>query len=78
MAIKQKRKMKTYVCIYRRKDDILIVKYFDKRAVHMISTIHDADVSVLNKIDCQTNNMVIKPHSVVDYCRLMGGVDLSD
>lgn len=78
LAIKQKRKMARFECIYRRNGDLLIVKYYDKRAVHMISTIREAEVSVLNKVDRQTNNLVMKPHCVVDYCRLMGGVDLSD
>ena len=70
--------MDRYNCIFRRKEDMLVVKFYDKRAVHMISTIHEASMSVLNKPGRGTNNMVMKPHCIVDYCRFMGGVDLSD
>ncbi|XP_060553598.1 piggyBac transposable element-derived protein 4-like [Ruditapes philippinarum] len=70
--------MKKLECVFRRKNDLLVLKYFDKRAVHMISSIHEASMSVLNKVDQKTNNLVMKPTCVVDYCRLMGGVDLSD
>ena len=35
-------------------------------------------MSVLNKIDRHINNLIMKPTCIVDYCRLMGGVDLSD
>jgi len=44
----------------------------------MLSTIHQATVSVLNKTDRRTNNLVTKPSCVVDYCSLMEGIDLSD
>ena len=44
----------------------------------MLSTIHQATGSALSKTDRRTNNLVTKPSCIVDYCSLMGGVDLSD
>ncbi|CAC5422076.1 Probable ubiquitin carboxyl-terminal hydrolase FAF-X [Mytilus coruscus] len=71
-------KLKRGEVIFRRKEGLLAVKFHDKRDVHMLSTIHPATVSVLNKNDRRTNNPIVKPTSVVDYCSFMGGVDLSD
>ncbi|CAG2207905.1 unnamed protein product [Mytilus edulis] len=71
-------KLKRGEVIFRRKEGLLAVKFHDKRDVHMLSTIHPATVSVLNKNDRRTNNPIVKPTCVVDYCSYMGGVDLSD
>ena len=64
--------------IFRRKGNMLVIKFHEKRDVHMISTCHNATYSVLNKRDRRTGDPVIKPTAVVDYCSNMGGVDLSD
>lgn len=64
--------------IFRRKDNLLAVRYRDKRDVHMLSTIHQATVSVLSKNDRRTNNPIVKPTCIVNYCLFTGGVDLSD
>ena len=61
----------------KTKDNILAVKFKDKCDVHMLSTIHQATVSVMDKTD-RNNEPVVKPTCIVDYCSLMGGVDLSD
>jgi hypothetical protein len=75
---KNKVKLKQGEVVFRRRDNILAVKYCDKRDVHMLSTIHQATGSALSKTDRRTNNLVTKPSCIVDYCSLMGGVDLSD
>jgi len=77
-AMKIKRKLRPTECIFQRSENLLVVKYHDKRDVCMLSTIHEATVSVLDKVDRTTNNAVSKPTCIVDYIRLMGGVDLSD
>jgi hypothetical protein len=66
--------------IFRRNADseILAVKFHDKRDVDMLSTIHEAKMSVLNKRDRETREYVVKPTCIVEYISLMGGVDLSD
>ena len=71
-AMKIKRKLRPTECIFRRSENLLVVKYHDKRNVCMLSTIHEATVSVLDKVDRTTNNTVSKPTCIVDYIRLMG------
>jgi len=71
-------KLQSGEAIFRRKDSLLAVKFHDKRDVHMMSTIHQATMSILNKLDRRTNVPITKPTCIVDYCSLMGGVDLSD
>jgi hypothetical protein len=70
-------KLKKGEIIFRRNDKLLAVKYRDQRDVHMLSTIHQATVSVLTKTD-RNGDPIVKPTCIVDYCSLMGGVDLSD
>jgi hypothetical protein len=57
---------------------MLAVKYHDKRDVHMLSTIHEAKIAVLNKVDRRTDSLVSKPVCITDYVKFMAGVDLSD
>jgi hypothetical protein len=71
-------KLKPSECIFRRKDNLLAVKFHDKRDVHALTTIHQATVSVLNKIDHNTHAPVTKPTCIVDYIASMGGVDVAD
>ncbi|XP_021344408.1 piggyBac transposable element-derived protein 4-like [Mizuhopecten yessoensis] len=71
-------KLKQSETIFRRNQNLLAVKYHDKQDVHMLSTIHKATVSVLDKVDCNTNQQVAKPTCIADYIAVMGGVDLSD
>lgn len=73
----QKVKLKQGDCIFRRQDNILILKFHDKREVSMISTFHEAKQKILDKVD-KNGEPILKPTCVVDYCKNMGGVDLSD
>ena len=69
-------KLKKGESVYRRKGNILCLKWCDKRMVTLISSIHQA---VETKV--KTNFMgqpVIKPYIVADYNIRMGGVDLSN
>lgn len=76
--IKRKTKLGPTECIFRRNGNMLAVKNRDKRDVHMLSTIHEAKVAVLNKVDRRTDSLVSKPVCITDYVKFMGGVDLSD
>lgn len=73
----QKVKLKQVDCIFHRQDNILILKFHDKRKVSMISTLHEAKQKILDKVD-KNGEPILKPTCVVDYCKNMGGVDLSD
>jgi hypothetical protein len=64
-------------CIFRRKENTLIIKYHDKRDLHMICTFHDAVMVELDKQDAN-GEPIRKPLAVVDYIQKMGGVDLND
>lgn len=58
---------------------LLCVKWVDKRAVTMLSTIHGATSSWTGKYKRDAEKTpIFKPTVIVDYTRLMGGVDLSD
>ncbi|XP_062586678.1 piggyBac transposable element-derived protein 4-like [Saccostrea cucullata] len=79
-AIKRNVRLKQSQVIFRKKEttEMLAVKYHDKRDVHMLTTIHEANMSVLNKRDRTTNEYIAKPTCIVEYISQMGGVDLSD
>ena len=69
-------KLKKGESVFRRKGNILCLKWFDKRPVSLISTIHQAV-----ELQVKTNFVVqpiIKPHLIHDYNLKMGGVDHSD
>ena len=55
---------------------MMVLKWKDKKDVHMISTVHSAGTSSV-KVKWNDNS-VIKPTAVLDYNKLMGGVDRSD
>ena len=60
---------------------LLSLKWMDKRAVTMISTIHDDSMvatSRRSRFAEGGQEVVQKPKCIVEYNRHMGGVDLSD
>jgi hypothetical protein len=71
---------------FRRKDSeiaegagMLCLKWVDKRSVMMLSTVHAATASWTGKRKRdEERTKIYKPTVIVDYTRLMGGVDLSD
>ena len=79
MPIALKRKMKKGEIICRQRENLLALKWTDKRDVSILSTKHTAQCSVLlNKVDRNTGDPVSKPSAILDYSCNMGGVDLSD
>ena len=69
-------KLKQGEVIFRRRDNLLALKWHDKRDIHMLSTIHQPLWKNLRKRG--PRQVVPKPVMVLDYVKLMGGVDLSD
>ncbi|GFN84337.1 PiggyBac transposable element-derived protein 4-like [Plakobranchus ocellatus] len=63
--------------VFRQKDDMLALKFHDKRDVNMLSTIHSATNVVFRKTDKDGNN-IKKPQAIVDYVKHMNGVDVHD
>ncbi|XP_048753372.2 piggyBac transposable element-derived protein 4-like [Ostrea edulis] len=79
-ALKRNIKLKPSQVIFQRNEgeEMLAVKYHNKRDVNMLTTIHEANMTVLDKRDRTTNEYIVKPTCIVEYISLMGGVDLSD
>lgn len=69
-------KLKAGDSVYRRKGNMLVIKFHEKRDVHIISTVHEATYTILQ--NRRYGGDLVKPTAVVDYCKHMGGVDLSD
>lgn len=59
-------------------DNLLAVKWCDRREVTMLTTMHRDEIVQLNKKDLKTNEFKKKPECVVDYNNNMGAVDRSD
>ena len=64
--------------IFRRKGNLLALKYHDKRDIHFLTTAHQAKMVVTDKTNRVTGERILKPKPIVEYIKKMGGVDLSD
>ena len=63
---------------FRRKGDVMVQVWKDKRLVRMISTIHDAKIVNTGRKDGKTNMEMKKPYAVVQYNKFMKGIDRAD
>ncbi|KAJ8963501.1 hypothetical protein NQ314_005580 [Rhamnusium bicolor] len=63
---------------FQSSDNMLALKWCEKRDVYMISTVHDIDVVSTGKIDRTTRSVVMKPKCIVGYNASMGAVDKTD
>lgn len=70
---KMKLRKGEFLVWYRNK--LMLMKWADKRDVHLISTVHDKDMV---EVPDRKGKMKFKPTLVVDYSKGMGGVDLAD
>ena len=70
-------KLKKGDCVFRRSEEILVLKWCDKRPVLLVSTIHDA-VDILTKKRDMNGVPIVKPQVVHDYVKFMRGCDVSD
>lgn len=56
-----------------------LLKWRDKRDVHMCTTIHDASfVDVPGRLNCTTGEPIRRPASIIPYDKHMGAVDRRD
>ena len=63
--------------VFRRNGPLLALKWFEKRSVYMLTTIHDAVLVDTGKVTLE-NEKVWKPEAVHDYVKFMRAVDLGD
>lgn len=59
-------------------DNILAVRWKDRREVYMLTTFHKDQMIQLNKKNRKTEDFVKKPECVVLYNQNMGAVDRTD
>lgn len=60
------------------KEEILAIKWHDKRDVHMLSTIHMPGKTTTGKIDRVTGEDIAKPNCIITYNKNMGAIDKTD
>ena len=72
----KKIKLKKGEIIYRRKENILCLRWFDKRNMIMLSTKHRAFESKVK--DNYLGQPIVKPVVIQEYNLKMGSVDHSD
>lgn len=63
---------------HRSTENLLAVKWKDKREVHMLTSCHIPGAKETGKKDRETGRVIMKPTCVVDYNENMGAVDKSD
>jgi hypothetical protein len=62
----------------RHTDNMLALRWTDRREVYMLTTIHTDSMIQSGKIDRATNTQIMKPTCVMEYNNNMGAVDRSD
>ena len=75
VALKQK--LKKGDTVFRQRDNLLALKWQDKRDVAVLSTKHMPMMAVTAANDFE-GNPIVKPEAVLNYNKHMGGVDQSD
>ena len=63
--------------VFRRNGPLLALKWFDKRSVYMLTTIHDGVMINTGKVNLN-NEEIWKPEAVHEYVKYMRAVDLGD
>ncbi|KAJ8944361.1 hypothetical protein NQ314_009493 [Rhamnusium bicolor] len=71
-------KLKRGEMSFRSSGPALVLKWCDKRDIYMITTLHDYNMSSMNKTDRQTGMQVMKLNCIIDYNQNMGSVDKTD
>lgn len=62
----------------RNTQNMIMIKWHDKREIHMLPTIHRNEIKDMENIDFNTGESILKPSCIVDYNFKMGAVDKSD
>jgi hypothetical protein len=63
---------------FRRKGDIMVQVWKDRRLVHMISMIHDATIVNTGRKDRKTDMEIKKLYATLQYNKFIKGVDRTD
>ena len=61
--------------MFRRKENMLVVRYQDKKQIFLLSTMCKADIVNVRK---RSHGDVQKPKVIHDYNQKMEGVDIND
>ncbi|KAK9680994.1 DDE Tnp 1-like zinc-ribbon [Popillia japonica] len=64
-------------CLAYQRGKVMVLKWHDKKYVHLLSTVHNPEQVVTTKKN-KEGNSIKKPKVVVDYNYTMGGVDRLD
>lgn len=59
-------------------ENMMVVRWMDRREVCMLTTLHEHTMTQTGKTDRHTNQLQIKPQCVIQYNKWMGAVDRSD
>jgi hypothetical protein len=59
-------------------DNLLALKWSDKRYVHMLTTVFTANQKDTGKIHFKTGEPIIKPECIIEYNNKMGAIDKAD
>ena len=59
-------------------DEILVIRWHDKREVHLLSTVHSGKMEYSGKTSWKTKEKIMKPDVVNDYNENMRLIDKSD
>lgn len=59
-------------------ENMLAIKWHDKRDVRMLNTMHSNEMVTTDKIDRKSGETIVKPQCVVEYNKNMGAVDKTD
>lgn len=62
----------------RNTDNLLSIQFFDKRPVHILSSIHENKIENSDKIDRATGQPIKKHTAIIEYTKKMGTVDKSN
>lgn len=65
-------------CATLKSGDMLAIRWHDKRAVHMLTTVHKGEMIPTGKVEYGTGNPILKPDVVLDYNVNMRLIDKSD
>lgn len=63
---------------FRSSDNMLVLKWCDKREVWMLSTSHSVECQDSGKKNYRTGENILKPTCILDYSKSMGAVDKTD
>jgi hypothetical protein len=72
------KRLKKRQSAFRRKGDVMVQVWKDKRLVRMISTIHEATILKTRRKDRKTTMEINNPYGVIQCNEFMKGVNRAD